>query len=118
LTAIYHTRQALQPEAGEIEGCLCSPTVTTLNYLIRKASGARKACESITFLLSLFEIAPVNKIVLEGALNLPFKEFEDAVLHEAARIVNADVIVTHKEADFNHSSIPVSPAGELEVGKL
>ena len=31
-----------------------------------------EAGESISLLLSLFEIAPVNKTALEGALNLPF----------------------------------------------
>ena len=54
---------------------------------IRRAARAR---ECISLLLSLFEIAPVNKTALERALNLPFKDFEDAVLHESARLVNAD----------------------------
>jgi predicted nucleic acid-binding protein len=104
-------------EAGEIEGWLCASTVTTLYYFIRKSAGARKARESITLLLSLFEIAPVNKIALEGALQLSFKDFEDAVLHEAARLVNADVIVTRNMADFKHSSILVRLPSELAVGK-
>lgn len=94
-------------EAGEIEGWLCASTVTTLYYLVKKSAGARKARESITLLLSLFEIAPVNKIALQGALRIPFKDFEDAVLHEAARLVNADVIVTRNTADFKHSRVLV-----------
>jgi predicted nucleic acid-binding protein len=102
-------------EMGEIEGWLCASTVTTLHYLIRKSVGVRKALESIKLLLSLFEIAPINKIALEGALKLPFKDFEDAVLHEAACLVNADVIVTRNKADFKHSRIPVRLPGELEV---
>ena len=104
-------------EAGEIEGWLCGSTVTTLHYLIRKSAGARKARESISLLLSLFEIAPVNKTALEGALNLPFKDFEDAMLHEAARLVNADVIVTRNTVDFKHSSIPVRQPRELGEGE-
>jgi predicted nucleic acid-binding protein len=105
-------------EAGKIEGWLCASTLTTIHYLIRKSTGGRKARESITLLLSLFEIAPVNRIALEGALNLSFTDFEDAVLHEAARLVNADVIVTRNTADFKHSRIPVRLPGELEVDKL
>jgi hypothetical protein len=81
-------------EAGEIEGWLCGTTVTSL-------------------LLSLFEIAPVNKTVLEPALNWPFKDFEDAVLHESARLVNADVIITRNTADFKHSNIPVRLPGRI-----
>jgi len=101
-------------EAGEIEGCLCASTVTTLHYLIKKSAGARKARESIKLLLSLFEIAPVNKTALEGALDLPFEDFEAAVLHEAARLVDADVIVTRNKGDFKHSRVLVRLPGELE----
>jgi len=100
-------------ETGQIEGWLCASTVTTLHYLIRKSAGARRARESISLLLSLFQIAPVNKTALEGALNLPFSDFEDAVLHEAARLVNADVIVTRNTADFKHSNVPVWLPGRL-----
>jgi predicted nucleic acid-binding protein len=101
-------------ESGEIEGWLCASTVTTLHYLIRKSVGARNAFDSISLLLSLFEIAPVNKTVLESALRLPFKDFEDAVLHEAARHSNVDVIVTRNIADFKSSSIPVQLPGSLQ----
>jgi predicted nucleic acid-binding protein len=104
-------------EAGEIEGWLCGSTVTTLYYLIGKSIGARKARESISLLLSIFEVAPVNKTVLECALNLRFKDFEDAVMHEAARLANVDVIVTRNAADFKHATIPVRMPGKLEVGK-
>jgi predicted nucleic acid-binding protein len=104
-------------EAGEIEGWLCGSTVTALHDLIRKSAGPRKARESISLLLSLFEIAPVNKVALECALNLQFKDFEDAVLHETARLANVDVIVTRNPADFKHSSIPVRLPGKLETGK-
>ncbi len=100
-------------EAGEIEGLLCGTTVTTLHYLIRKSIGVAKAREGISLLLSLFEIAPVNKTTLERALELPFKDFEDAVLHESARLANADVIVTRKTADFKHSNIPVRLPGNI-----
>ncbi len=74
--------------------------------------GAARAREGISLLLSLFEIAPVNKTILERALSLPFKDFEDAVLHESARLVNADVIVTRNTADFKHSNIPVRVPGK------
>jgi predicted nucleic acid-binding protein len=102
-------------ESGEIEGWLCGTTVTTLYYLIGKCAGTAKARESISILLSLFEIAPVNKTVLDRALKLPFKDFEDAVLHEAARLANADVIVTRNTDDFKHSNIPVRLPENLEM---
>lgn len=101
-------------EAGEIEGWLCGSTVTTLHYLIAKAAGAVKARKSISLLLSLFKIAPVNKTALERALSLPFKDFDDAVLHEAARLVDTDVIITRNTTDFKNATIPVRLPAELE----
>ncbi len=100
-------------ESGEIEGWLCASTVTRLHYLIKRSVGAEKASDGISLILSLFEIAPVNKSVLESALRLPFKDFEDAVLHEAARYSNVDVIVTRNVTDLKSSSIPVQLPGSL-----
>ncbi len=101
-------------ESGEIEGWLCASTVTTLHYLIRKSAGVRGALDGISLLLTIFEIAPVNKTVLERALRLPFKDFEDAVLHEAAALANINMIVTRNIADFKHSTIPVQLPGRLQ----
>jgi predicted nucleic acid-binding protein len=101
-------------ESGEIEGWLCASTVTTLHYLIKKSLGTGKAIDRVSLILSLFEIAPVNKSVLESALRLPFKDFEDAVLHEASRDSDVDVIVTRNIADFKTSSIPVQLPGNLQ----
>ena len=100
-------------ESGAIEGWLCASTVTTLHYLIRKSAGAKNAFESISALMSLFEIAPVNRTVLESVLSLAFKGFEDAVLHEAARYSNVDVITTRNTTDFKNSSIQVQLPGNL-----
>ena len=64
-------------------------------------------------LLRLFDVAPVNRQILEGALDLPFGGFEDAVTHEAARNVQVDAIVTRNLRDFKKSLIPVHPPREL-----
>ena len=77
-----------------------------------------EAGESISLLLSLFEIATVDKTDLEGALNLPFKDFEDAVVHEAARLVNADVIVTAIQSTSNTRVFQFGSQGNLERANL
>lgn len=94
-------------EAGEIAGCLCASTVTTLHYLAAKVIGAKKALLAIRQLLAVFEVAPVNRPVLEAALDSRLSDFEDAVLHEAARQVSAEAIVTRDPQDFLKSDLPV-----------
>ncbi|RUM57257.1 MAG: PIN domain nuclease, partial [Persephonella sp.] len=63
-----------QIEKGKLTGLLCATTITTIYYLISKSLSKREADKSLDLLFSLFEIAPVNRIVLETAKNLKFKD--------------------------------------------
>ncbi len=99
-------------EQSEIIGFICATTITTIHYLATKALGPKAAIQHIQTLLSLFEIAPVNRLVLENALSLKFKDFEDAVLHESACHAGAKYIVTRNIFDFKKTKLPVfDPAG-------
>jgi len=102
-------------ETGEVSGWLCATTVTTLFYLVAKAADVTTALAEVQNLLSLFEIAPVNRPILEGALALGFSDFEDAVLHEAARQIEAQAIVTRNTKDFERAEIPVYTPEELKA---
>jgi len=94
-------------EEGLITGILGATTVTTLFYLATKVVGREQAEESIAKLLSLFTIAPVNRSVLESAINSSFSDFEDAVLYQAACHVNAQAIVTRDLSGFKKSKISI-----------
>jgi predicted nucleic acid-binding protein len=100
-------------ETGEVSGCLCATTITTIFYLAAKPLGARGALNEIRKLLSLFEIAPVNRPVLESALASDFSDFEDAVLHEAARQIGAEAIVTRNGSHFRRAEIPAHSPDEM-----
>lgn len=100
-------------EDGTVIGYLCGTTITTVFYLASKTVGTVTAHAEIKKLLSLFEVAPVNRYVLESALALNFNDFEDAVIYEAACHVGADAIVTRNQKDFTKSGIPVYSSEEL-----
>ncbi|OKY73682.1 MAG: twitching motility protein PilT [Desulfobulbaceae bacterium DB1] len=100
-------------EQSEIIGFVCATTITTIHYLAAKALGKKAASLHIQSLLSLFVIAPVNRIVLEKACDAAFNDFEDAVIHEAARNAGAQYIVTRNITDFNKSLLPAYEPGEL-----
>ncbi len=105
-------------ERGQITGCLCATAVTTLHYIARKTLGDRRARQEVRKLLSFLEPVPVNRAVLEGALEIRFRDFEDAVTHEAARLAGVECIVTRNVRDFKVSKIPVySPADFLRAFK-
>jgi hypothetical protein len=64
-------------------------------------------------LLSICEVATVGEEVLREALLLGFADFEDAVLHEAARRARAQGIVTRDQDGFKRAELPVYTPGEL-----
>ena len=94
-------------ERGDLTGFICATTVTTVHYFLAKNLGRQAASIHIRSLLSLFEIAPVNRVVLEDAAADAFNDFEDAVLYESARHVGASHIVTRNVDDFKSAEIAV-----------
>jgi predicted nucleic acid-binding protein len=100
-------------ERGALAGVLGATTVTTLYYLTAKALGSEEARAHMETLLRLFEVAPVTRSVLESALDLPFADFEDAVLHEAGREAGVTAVVTRNLEDFKSSTLSVYSPSEL-----
>jgi predicted nucleic acid-binding protein len=100
-------------ESGRISGYICATSVTTIHYLSLKARDLKHSKMNIRKLLSLLDVAPVNRSVLEGALESKFQDFEDAVVHESACQSNVDAIITRNIRDFKRSSLPVYSPLEL-----
>jgi len=100
-------------EDGTVIGCLCATTITTIFYLTAKAVGPAQAQQEIKKLLQLFEIAPVNRTVLESAVGAGFADFEDAVIYQSACYIGAEAIITRNLKDFSKSKIPVHTAEEM-----
>lgn len=100
-------------ERTEITGFLCASTITTIHYLTSKVLTPELALKHIHSILGLFEIAPVNRIVLENALEAQFTDFEDAVLYEAACHTGANYIITRNVSDFKKSTLPVFTPDEF-----
>jgi len=100
-------------ENKEIEGYLCATTITIIDYLVAKAHGRKKAKLTIHKLLSIFQIAEVNKDVLLLSTDSKFSDFEDAVQHYAGQLASVDSIVTRNNADFKQAEYPVYSPDEL-----
>jgi predicted nucleic acid-binding protein len=100
-------------ERKVIDGLLGATTITTLYYLLARAAGDPIASARITSLLNLFDVAAVNQSVLQSALQSLFKDYEDAVLHEAARLARADAIVTRNVRDFRRATLSTYQPMEL-----
>jgi len=106
-------------ERGDISGIICATTVTTIHYLSTKVLGKNESQNKIKNLIILFEIASVNRTVIENAISSTFTDFEDSVIHQAAIHAGAEAIVTRDPKGFKHYRIPTySPVELLKILQL
>jgi predicted nucleic acid-binding protein len=100
-------------ERSEIEAFLGATTVTTIDYLIGQSLPQREARAALRKLLELFDVAPVNRAVLERALTMNLRDYEDAVLVVAGELVGAEAIVTRNAKDFTKGPLRVFQPDEF-----
>jgi predicted nucleic acid-binding protein len=94
-------------ESGQVRGYVAAHSITTLFYLIQKGKSSAEARAMITNLLQFFKIAPVDQSTIEQALNLDFRDFEDAVQMISAVQCKADFLVTRNAKDYQPALLPV-----------
>lgn len=103
-------------ERGRAEGYVPAHTVTTVFYLTRKALGTRTALACVSSMLEIFQVARIDKAVLDAALQLVCPDYEDAVCAAAALHAGCTLIVTRDPAGFVGSPVPpIEPAAALAV---
>jgi predicted nucleic acid-binding protein len=94
-------------ETGRVQGYMAAHSITTLFYLIQKGRSAAEARATITNLLQFINIAPVDQSTIEQALNLDYRDFEDAVQMISAVQCKVDCLVTRNVKDYQPTLLPV-----------
>jgi predicted nucleic acid-binding protein len=102
-------------DAGEIEGFIAATTITNIYYIVRKAAGAIVAQDAISQVLTDLNICVVDRNVLEQAIALNFRDFEDAVQYVCGVVYSVDVIVTRDASGFVGVEIPVMSPGDFDT---
>ena len=100
-------------ERSTIDAFLCATTITTVDYLLNQSLSRSAAKKALHHLLELFEIAPVNRSVIEEALQSKMVDFEDAVLAHAGNLVSVDAVITRNTKDFQQAPIKALDPIEL-----
>ena len=100
-------------EIGSIKGYIAAHTMTTIFSLVAKDDSPERTRIVLTEVLNFLEISPVNKETIEGALNLPYQDFEDAVQMMSAVQVGAEYLVTRKIKDYTAGPIKAIQPAEL-----
>lgn len=94
-------------ETGRVKGYMAAHSITTLFYLIKKDRSAAEARATITNLLQFIKIAPVDQSTIEQALNLDYRDYEDAVQMISAVQCKVDFLITRNIKDYQPALLSV-----------
>jgi predicted nucleic acid-binding protein len=101
-------------DAGEIQGFIAATTITNIYYIVRRAAGVNVAEKAIIQVLTDLHICPVERTILEQAIALNFRDFEDAVQYACGIAHGVDAIITRDASGFVGAVIPVMSPKELD----
>ncbi|MDX2181059.1 MAG: PIN domain-containing protein [Bryobacteraceae bacterium] len=93
-------------ENRRLNGTIAAHAYTTIAYTYQKHSGSASARKTVAELLSIFDVARVDRAVLQRALDLGWPDFEDAVTAACAEAAQCDLIVTCDPRGFPRSPVP------------
>lgn len=100
-------------EQGGASGHIAAHTLTTLHYLLARHLGQQKTAAVLIDLTAMLRVEPVDHQVLQQALSLGWRDFEDAVQAVTAAQCQADYLVTRNPRDFKQSLVPVITPSEF-----
>ena len=89
-------------------GCITAKSVTDIYYLTHKLTHSDKETRLIlNKLFSLFEVVDTAGVDCLHAIPSPISDFEDAVMVETAKRIDADCIITRNTDDYKASSVKI-----------
>ena len=100
-------------ETEQVKGYISTLTFANMVYIMRKELQPQKIEEVFKSLRLIFEFAGFSPAVLEKAVGMNWKDFEDAVQSATAEQVHADYIVTGNVRDFAKSKVIAFTPAEL-----
>lgn len=102
-------------EKGDVEAFVTSVSFSNMFYLIAKWSSPKKAYVLLSKLRQIISIAAITDQEVSAALDIQWKDFEDALQYHAAASVGCEAIITRNISDYVETSISVyTPAEFLE----
>ena len=100
-------------EVNKIDGFISALSVPNIVYIMRKELSSDKIKDILEKLSLIFTTVDLKADDLKKALDLDFKDFEDALQSIAAKRIKADYIITRNIKDFIKSPVPAIKPAEL-----
>ena len=100
-------------ETEQARGYISTLTYANMMYVLRKQMTPDQIAEIFRKLSLIFEFADFSPAVLERAVTMKWKDFEDAVQSATAEAIHADYIITRNLKDFMQSRVMAFTPSEL-----
>ena len=112
--AVEEARKLLySATAGEIEGVVSAKQMTDVYYVLRRYIPEHSVRRDIiSLLIEGFAILPVDKDVLQKALESVVPDYEDAVICACAEIASVDAIISNDKEVYKNGQIKAISPGE------
>lgn len=100
-------------ETEQAKGYISTLSFANIMYILRKELTSDKIEEVYHKLCLIFEFADFSSSILSKAVEMNWKDFEDAVQSAAAEQIHADYIITRNVRDFTRSKVVAFTPTEL-----
>lgn len=95
-------------ELGNIELYASALTICNIAYIVRKIKSIEDFNTIAADLSLLMTITPINETIINHALSLGYKDFEDAVQYSSAlNELGLTHFITRNKGDFQQTILPV-----------
>lgn len=100
-------------ETEQAKGYISTLSFANIMYILRKELTSDKIGEVYHKLCLIFEFADFSSSILSKAVEMNWKDFEDAVQSATAEQIHADYIITRNVRDFTRSKVVAFTPTEL-----
>jgi predicted nucleic acid-binding protein len=103
-------------ESGKMRGLVSAISFNNVFYIVRRFAGKKRAAEAVRLLRGIFDIVPVNREIIDSAIESGMDDFEDAVQYHCALQSRARYLVTRDPKHFpTRGPVVVSPEEFLSL---
>ena len=94
-------------EEGRIRGVISAITLNNMHFIMRKRVGSIKVLDYVRHALNVFAVEALDDTILRLAVDMPCKDFEDAIQTFSAVHAKAQCIVTRNPSHFSRNYLPI-----------
>lgn len=89
----------------KVFGYISATSVTDIYYVAWKSIGHDTSILFIEDLLDILDVVGIDRSVIKHALQLNFRDFEDAIQSVSAKLNDIDYVITRNISDFTKSEV-------------